>query len=346
MHAVAAHVRGDSRPLVGPPRAYPRDALLLSTAVPTIAFAGVTEVPAGGVGDRRARDPGVRRRLVVHRPAGLRPAGAAPVRRGDGALLPVAGRGARGRPLRPCPRARPLRDRRPRGRAGLDGRLGDRRRGGDREPQPLLVARRPARAVARRPGRGPAAVRRAAAARARPRLPGAGRQRVAAVPLGDHARRRARAGHRPTSPTSPAGTCWSARPRRSWPCTRRSPCSRSTTGPACVRLAAWADRARASHPARGRRATRPGAGAAARRAMLGGRRRARPAVGRRTPSRRLRRPARAGRGDPDLRAAAGRPVRRGPRRARRPAGPPPLAARPSAGARPASSRPRGPLRPA
>lgn len=47
VHAVAAHVRrGDSRPLVAHLRAYPRDALLLSTAVPTIAFAGVTQVPA------------------------------------------------------------------------------------------------------------------------------------------------------------------------------------------------------------------------------------------------------------------------------------------------------------
>jgi hypothetical protein len=45
VHAVAAHVRGDSRPLVAHLAAYPRDALLLSIAVPTIAFAGVTEVP-------------------------------------------------------------------------------------------------------------------------------------------------------------------------------------------------------------------------------------------------------------------------------------------------------------
>ena len=45
VHAVAAHVRGDSGPLVEHLRSWPRDALLLSTAVPTIAFAGVTEVP-------------------------------------------------------------------------------------------------------------------------------------------------------------------------------------------------------------------------------------------------------------------------------------------------------------
>ncbi|MGH3308718.1 MAG: pyridine nucleotide-disulfide oxidoreductase, partial [Nocardioides sp.] len=45
VHAVDAHVRGDSRPLVAHLASYPRDALLLSVAVPTIAFAGVTEVP-------------------------------------------------------------------------------------------------------------------------------------------------------------------------------------------------------------------------------------------------------------------------------------------------------------
>jgi len=45
VHAVAAHVRGDSRPLLDHLRAHPRDALLLSAAVPTIAFAGATEVP-------------------------------------------------------------------------------------------------------------------------------------------------------------------------------------------------------------------------------------------------------------------------------------------------------------
>src|SRR6478735_857759 len=43
--AVVRHVAGDSRPLVAHLATYPLDALLLSTAVPTIAFAGVTEVP-------------------------------------------------------------------------------------------------------------------------------------------------------------------------------------------------------------------------------------------------------------------------------------------------------------
>lgn len=45
VHAVSAHIRGNSRPLVEHLEGYPRDALLLSVAVPTIAFAGVTEVP-------------------------------------------------------------------------------------------------------------------------------------------------------------------------------------------------------------------------------------------------------------------------------------------------------------
>lgn len=46
VHAVLAHVRGDSAPLLATVRACPRDALLLSVAVPTIAFSGATEVPA------------------------------------------------------------------------------------------------------------------------------------------------------------------------------------------------------------------------------------------------------------------------------------------------------------
>ncbi len=45
VHAVVEHITGDSRPLISHLRDYPRDALLLSIAVPTIAFAGVTTVP-------------------------------------------------------------------------------------------------------------------------------------------------------------------------------------------------------------------------------------------------------------------------------------------------------------
>ncbi|MDO9456792.1 pyridine nucleotide-disulfide oxidoreductase [Nocardioides sp.] len=43
--AVLAHLRGDSRPIIDHLARFPVDALLLSAAVPTIAFAGVTEVP-------------------------------------------------------------------------------------------------------------------------------------------------------------------------------------------------------------------------------------------------------------------------------------------------------------
>jgi hypothetical protein len=43
--AVAAHVRGEGAAITAHLRAHPRDALMLGIAVPTIAFAGVTEVP-------------------------------------------------------------------------------------------------------------------------------------------------------------------------------------------------------------------------------------------------------------------------------------------------------------
>jgi hypothetical protein len=45
VEAVARHIGGDSAPLVAHLRRHPTDALLLSVAVPTIAFAGVTTVP-------------------------------------------------------------------------------------------------------------------------------------------------------------------------------------------------------------------------------------------------------------------------------------------------------------
>lgn len=45
VHAVGAHLEGDPAPLIAHLATYPLDALLLSSAVPTIAFAGVTEVP-------------------------------------------------------------------------------------------------------------------------------------------------------------------------------------------------------------------------------------------------------------------------------------------------------------
>jgi hypothetical protein len=45
VHAVDHHVRGDSAPLLAHLEAWPTDALLLSVAVPTIAFTGATSVP-------------------------------------------------------------------------------------------------------------------------------------------------------------------------------------------------------------------------------------------------------------------------------------------------------------
>ncbi len=45
VHAVVEHISGNSRPLISHLHDHPRDALLLSIAVPTIAFAGVTTVP-------------------------------------------------------------------------------------------------------------------------------------------------------------------------------------------------------------------------------------------------------------------------------------------------------------
>ncbi len=45
VHAIERHLLGDPAPLVHHLASYPRDALLLSVAMPTIAFAGVTDVP-------------------------------------------------------------------------------------------------------------------------------------------------------------------------------------------------------------------------------------------------------------------------------------------------------------
>lgn len=45
VHAVDRHLQGDPGPLVAHLASYPRDAVLLSVAMPTIAFAGVTDVP-------------------------------------------------------------------------------------------------------------------------------------------------------------------------------------------------------------------------------------------------------------------------------------------------------------
>ena len=64
-------------------RLFPRDALAVSVAVPTVAFGGLTSGPP----DRRpgrGSGPHLRRRLVVRRPAGLRPPGPGALERGGG----------------------------------------------------------------------------------------------------------------------------------------------------------------------------------------------------------------------------------------------------------------------
>lgn len=48
VHAATCHVRGNGGPLIAHLERYPNDAMLLSVAVPTIAFAGVTTMPQDG----------------------------------------------------------------------------------------------------------------------------------------------------------------------------------------------------------------------------------------------------------------------------------------------------------
>ena len=114
---------------------HPRDALALNMAVPTIAFSGAVEVPGAGVGAGRGRTSGVRLGLVVRRPAGLRPAGAGPLRRGRRARQGCVGRRARGRARRARAGPRLLRDGPAQRRAALDRRL-DRRQPAPRRSSP------------------------------------------------------------------------------------------------------------------------------------------------------------------------------------------------------------------
>ena len=206
---------------------------------PTIAFAGVTEVPeeAWAIVERAIPAYGDDWWYT-----GLLAFVRQEQRRFDEAMdavLPFAGRGAGRRPLRARPGARPLRDRRPRGRPGLDGRLGDRRR------------RRRPRASATSPGTPPCTSSRWATwtRSGGGTTPSCGREhglgcralvdtgsllfRWAITPgaaeVPEHRGRRRR---------RPAATCSSARPPRSWACTRRSPCWPSTTGTGCARSAA------------------------------------------------------------------------------------------------------------
>ena len=182
------HVRGDSRPLVAHLAAYPRDALLLSTAVPTIAFAGVTEVPeeAWAIVERAIPAYGddwwFTGLLAFVRQEQGRFDEAMELSCRSLAEEPGAGHSAHARA-----HAHYETGDHEAGLAWMDA-LGHRRRRLDRQPQPLLLARGAARAVPGRPRRRPPPVRRPAAARARARLPGARGHRLAAVPLGAHAR--------------------------------------------------------------------------------------------------------------------------------------------------------------
>ena len=93
-------------------RLFPRDALAVSVAVPTVAFGGLTSGSQTAAAGRVAR-PVLRRRLVVRRPARVRPPGPGALGRGGGAVVVRPLRRAGLRPRRPRPRPRLLRDRRP-----------------------------------------------------------------------------------------------------------------------------------------------------------------------------------------------------------------------------------------
>ena len=288
--------------------------------MPTISFAGVTDVPAEAWAIVERRSAVVRRRPVVPRPARVRPPGAAALRRRDEPVVHGAGRGPDGRACRPRAGPRPLRDRRPSRGVGLDGRLGVRRRSTDREPDPLLVARRAARAVAGRPRRRTQALHRAAPAPARRRLPGAGRHRLDALPLGADTGRRGRPRSRGGRPGDRAGRARGAGhrlPRHACCChparapgPRRPPPVGDTLREPPARRAAGGGRAAGRRPVGARLGSGLGGSGPARGA--------RPAV---LAVRRLRCAARDRRGDPDRGPAARGEVRRRAGAARQPARP-------------------------
>ena len=244
-------------------RRTPLDALLLSTAVPTIAFAGVTEVPeeAWAIVERAIPAYGddwwFTGLLAFVRQEQGRFDEAMALACRSLAVEPGAGHSAHARA-----HAHYETGDHHAGLAWMDGWVT-----GDgavhRQPQPLRVARRAARAVAGRPRRRPPAVRRPAPPRARARLPGAGRHRLAAVPLGAHPRRhrRPRAGAggragRPRRARAPgdavprhaqrghaagAGRRASPRPAGSWAAAHDHPTQREVVAPlarALGRLAA------------------------------------------------------------------------------------------------------------
>ncbi len=147
--AVTAHVGGDSGPLVDHLGRHPTDALLLSVAVPTIAFAGVTTVPqdAWRIVERCAPAYGddwwFTGLLAFMRQEQGRFDEAMELSCLSLDVEPGAGHSAHARAHAHYETGDHA------GRARLDGRLDHRRRLPGRQPEPLLVARRDARAVDR-----------------------------------------------------------------------------------------------------------------------------------------------------------------------------------------------------
>ena len=188
-------------------RLFPRDALAVSVAVPTVAFGGLTSGRQTAAA-RRGTGPHLRRRLVVRRPAGVRAPGPGALGRGGGAgvVRPVGRARLRTRRARPHPRL--LRDRRAHRRARLARRLDPEPRARGQPPLPLLLARRAARADAVRRRRRPPSLRARAGPAAGDRLAGAGRQRrrccgAATSPAPGRAHCRAR----PSAHPHPTGGC-------------------------------------------------------------------------------------------------------------------------------------------
>ena len=238
----------------------PVDVLLLSTAVPTIAFAGVTEVPeeAWSIVERAVPAYGDDWWFT-----GLLAFVRQEQCRFDEAMelsAPVPGGRAGRRPLRPRPRARPLRDRRPRGRAGLDGRFSHRRR---RRSIPRCERLRVARLALHELSLGDLEavgllVRRAAAARARAGLPGPGsdpRGRCCSVGADPQNANDVPATFAQVADLA-AATCSSGPSTPFLALHSAGPCSRSTTGPG--RPAGEPGRhPRPPHPPRGGRSPGP-----------------------------------------------------------------------------------------
>ena len=324
-------------------RLFPRDALAVSVAVPTVAFGGLTSGRqtaqlVEGLGRTYGDDWWYAGQLAFVRQDQERWGEAEEA----GVVRPL-GR-AVVRPRRARPRPRLLRDRPAHRGSRLARRLDPQPRPGGQPPLALLVARGPARAHAVRRRRRPPTVRARAGAAAGDRLPGAGRQRRAAVALPRHRHLGGRAAQRRRSARRPPTGGCSTRPRRSRPCTPRwvwppratrsasRRCAPSRTPTTTRRSATWSRRcagrcsrsSRASSPRRptgsppapphrcARRQRRPARGAGGHAGVRAG------PLG---PGRARRRGARPAAQPPDL--PARRPSPRSPARRRRAAARPP-----------------------